>query len=70
MKKLLIIFFSALILTGSSSCHRDKISCPTYAYSFPFPDKAPKKKRKLAALSPNKTKNAKTASGVLPRNAK
>jgi hypothetical protein len=53
MKQLITLFFSAMMLLGTSSCHRDKISCPTYAYSFPFPNEKPKKK-KLSALSPNK----------------
>jgi hypothetical protein len=70
MKQLITLFFSAMMLLGTSSCHRDKISCPTYAYSFPFPNEKPKKK-KLSALSPNKMgKNTRTASDVLPRNAK
>jgi hypothetical protein len=60
LKKIWLLFFAAVLMSGMPSCKSNKIPCPTYADSFPE-KKAKKGKQKPEAQKPTKAK-----SSVLP----
>jgi len=63
LRFILLLIFSAAIITTQPSCNSNKIACPTYADSFP--EKKAKKQTKAPVQKITKPK-----SGILPPNAK
>jgi len=60
----MLVFIGVALLFAS--CQRNKVTCPTYQYSFP--DSQKPKKQSIKKLSPNKFKQTKKAkSSVMPK---